>query len=282
MIPNERGLEIKVGLFLLLGLLVAGGLIVQFGRIGEGWHENYYIEVKFPDASGLYKGAEVLMSGAKVGRVADHPSLIPGEDGVITRLRILNEIKIPKGSEFRVGSSGLLGDRFIQIQRIPDQETSEMLSPGSTVVGRREAGLDDFTRDAEEIVSKAKELLATLQSASTKFDTDLLSEENLENTRLLLAGAGKTATEIAEATERLDSIFKQATVAMEALGSAARNIEQLALDARQGRGILSAVINDDQLSRDLRQFIANIRARGILFYRDRPADEGPAPRGRSR
>ncbi|MFQ3577883.1 MAG: hypothetical protein SNJ52_02590, partial [Verrucomicrobiia bacterium] len=70
--------------------------------------------------------------------------------------------------------------------------------------------------------------------------------------------------------------------AMEALGSAAGNIEQLALDARQGRGILAAVINDEQLSRDLKQFISNIRARGILFYRDRPSEEAPAARGRTR
>jgi len=34
---HERGLEFKVGAFVFVGLAMLGALVVQFGRLGEGF-----------------------------------------------------------------------------------------------------------------------------------------------------------------------------------------------------------------------------------------------------
>jgi ABC-type transporter Mla subunit MlaD len=34
---SDKGLELKVGAFVLIGLAVLAGLLVQFGRLGEGF-----------------------------------------------------------------------------------------------------------------------------------------------------------------------------------------------------------------------------------------------------
>src|SRR5215210_7794213 len=147
---GQRGLEFKVGAFVILGLAVLGALVVQFGRVGDGFKTYYDITIQFPNASGLLKGSDVLLAGAKIGRVATGPRLRSGVEGVAVMLRIFDYVKIPVGSKFTVGSSGLLGDRFVDVQPPPGQP-SEFLHPNAQIAGTRETGMDDLTREGGEL-----------------------------------------------------------------------------------------------------------------------------------
>ena len=107
---HERGLEFKVGIFVFAGLAMLGALVVQFGRLGEGFKTYYGVTVRFTDASGLLKGSDILLSGAKIGQVAGGPRMVREGNVVDVPLKIYDYVKIPEGSKFTVGSSGLLGD----------------------------------------------------------------------------------------------------------------------------------------------------------------------------
>src|SRR6185312_13806353 len=120
---QERGLEFKVGAFVVVGLGVLAALVVQFGRLGEGFKTYYGLTVRFPDASGLLKGSDVLLAGAKIGRVSGGLRLAQSGQGVDVPLRIFDYVKIPTGSKFSVGSSGLLGDRFVSVTTPPGEPT---------------------------------------------------------------------------------------------------------------------------------------------------------------
>src|SRR5207237_5519348 len=95
---RDRALELKVGIFVAIGLAMIAGFVLKFGRLGEGLKIYYDVTVRFKDASGLLKGSDILLSGAKIGRVAGGPRLL-GE-GVAVPLRIYEYVKIPKGSQF--------------------------------------------------------------------------------------------------------------------------------------------------------------------------------------
>ena len=66
---------------------------------------------------------------------------------------------------------------------------------------------------------------------------------------------------------------------------AADNLQNTITDARrvvrsatQGKGLVAALLNDQQLANDLHALITNLRAHGILFYRDSAAKtEAKAP-----
>ena len=107
---HERGLEFKVGIFVFVGLAMVGALLVQFGRLGEGFKTYYFLTVRFTNASGLLKGSDVLLAGARIGKVAGGPRLIREGDGVAVPLKIYDYVKLPEATKFSVGSSGLLGD----------------------------------------------------------------------------------------------------------------------------------------------------------------------------
>jgi phospholipid/cholesterol/gamma-HCH transport system substrate-binding protein len=71
--PERRTAEIYVGLFLAIGFAVIAVMVVKFGKLGRGFKEFYEITVQFPNASGLVKGADVLMAGARIGNAATDP-----------------------------------------------------------------------------------------------------------------------------------------------------------------------------------------------------------------
>ncbi len=266
---REKHLEIKVGIFVLVGLAVAGGLVVQFGRLGERIVSTYRIDVKFPDASGLYKGAEVLMSGARVGRVAGSPELLEEQSGVLVRLSVYEDTKIPKDSVFRVGSSGLLGDRFVQIRPGERKEGEEnFIQPGGMVEGKREAGLDDLTRDGQDVMAELKNAVGKIGETLDRIDSQVLTEENLASVSATLKSIEVASEDVAGFTGSFKEWDGKARQALDDVASAAANVDNILARARGGSGLLGAIVNDRQLAEDLKGLISNLRQRGILFYRD--------------
>src|ERR1041385_3921793 len=95
---HERGLEFKVGIFVFVGLAMVGALLVQFGRLGEGFKTYYALTVRFTDASGLLKGSDVLLAGARIGKVAGGPRLVREGAGVAVPPKIYDYVKVPEGA----------------------------------------------------------------------------------------------------------------------------------------------------------------------------------------
>src|SRR5947208_1496944 len=143
---QERGLEFKVGAFVFFGLAMLGALVVQFGRLGEGLKTYYPLTVRFSDASGLLKGSDVLLARAKIGKVSGGQRMVREGQGADVPLKIYDYIKIPETSKFTVGSSGLLGDRFVNVV-MPSGQTKAFLSPNAHISCAEETGIDDITRE---------------------------------------------------------------------------------------------------------------------------------------
>src|SRR5437016_14102801 len=123
---HERGLDFEVGIVVFAGLAMLGALVVQCGRRGEGFKTYYELTIRFSDASGLLKGSDVLLAGARIGKVSGGPRLVREGNGVAVPLKIYDYIKIPQGSSFTVGSSGLLGDRFVNVTMPPGERKASI------------------------------------------------------------------------------------------------------------------------------------------------------------
>ncbi|HWB60976.1 MAG TPA: MlaD family protein [Chthoniobacteraceae bacterium] len=118
---KENGLEVKVGLFLCIGLLIIAAMILQFGLGGkQGIFKKYYpLVVDLPDADGLLKNSKVQLGGAPIGYVSTKPVLTKSLGTVRVILNVDDSVKIPIGSTFEVGSSGLLGDKYVIVTTAP-------------------------------------------------------------------------------------------------------------------------------------------------------------------
>ena len=274
---HERGLEFKVGAFVFVGLAILAALVVQFGRVGEGFKSYYPITVRFSDASGLLKGSDVLLAGAKIGRVSDGPHLVKEGQGVAVPLRIFDFVKIPVGSKFMVGSSGLLGDRFVSVSTPPGPPTG-YIAKNAFVDGARETGLDDLTREGGNLVNDLRGTVQNINTAVTRLNQEALSTGNMENLKASIEQLNDATGSLAESSKKLDSVIEKADSAMGSAKQAADDLKSAMVDARklfksatEGKGLLAAVLTNQELANDLRALISNLRAHGVLFYRDSAA-----------
>ena len=129
MSAKENGLEVKVGLFMCIGLAIIGAMVLEFslgGKQGFKKYESFYVDL--PDAAGLLKGSEVLLAGSNIGFVADKPRLSSSLSTVRVTLKIDEKVKIPIGSTFKVASSGLLGDKYVSVQMGANFDSSKFNS----------------------------------------------------------------------------------------------------------------------------------------------------------
>ena len=264
---HERGLEFKVGIFVFIGCAALAGLVVKFGRLGEGVKTYYQLTVRFADASGLLTNSDVLLAGAKIGRVAGGPRLVRDGPGVYVPLRIFDYVKIPVGSKFTVGSSGLLGDRFVTVTP-PTGAPSGYILKDAFVDGTRETGFDDLTRQGSELVGDVR-------TTVKKLNEETLSAQNMENLKASMEHLNQATTALAQSSKKLDGVIQQADSTMASAKQAADSLQGAIADTRkvlrsamQGKGLVAALLNDQQLANDLHALISNLRAHGVLFYRD--------------
>jgi phospholipid/cholesterol/gamma-HCH transport system substrate-binding protein len=280
---HERGLEFKVGIFVFVGLAMLGALLVQFGRLGEGFKTYYAVTVRFTNASGLLKGSDVLLAGARIGKVSGGPRLVREGDGVAVPLKIYDYVKVPEGTKFSVGSSGLLGDRFVVVTP-PSGPAKGYLPPNAYIDGTRETGIDDLTREGGALVSDLRGTVQKIDTTVNRLNQDTLSSANMENLKSSMEHLNQATGALAESSKKLDGVIEQADSTMASAKKAADNLQNAIGDTRkvlqsatQGKGLVATLLNDQQLANDLHALITNLRAHGVLFYRDSAATTQTKP-----
>ena len=279
MTTEDRKTQIKVGIFILIGLTITGMLVVYFGRLGEGFASYYNLRVEFANASGVIRGSEVLLAGAKVGRVISEPEILPDMHGVSVELRILERVRIPVGSEFSIGSSGLLGDKYIQIVLKDSKPDGQTIEPDSTIKGSDIGdGFGGLTEGAGDLIADLRNTVKNINAVVTKLDQSVLSKSELESVSATIKNLQTTSGKLAESSGRFDSLLKTGQETMESGKKAADALHQLTDQARTGKGMLGTLVSNREMAENLRAFILNLRKHGILWYKDtqKPA-KGDAP-----
>ncbi|MGJ8675995.1 MAG: MlaD family protein [Akkermansiaceae bacterium] len=270
---QEKRRETTAGLFVLIGFLLLGGLIVQFGRLGGSFTDKYPLFVEFPETAGIINNSEVRLRGAKVGRVASKPELIIDGNTSYVKMKLLirDDVKIPQDSLFQIGSSGLLGDKYIDITP-PKTASSEFHTAGATITGDSSGNFDAIKSDAENIARDTSKLIKDAQITMTKVNDALdsiksssdslnltintvnqqfLSEKNKGSFSLMLKNFEVSSLKIKEASEQLQptitearetitdfritlaSIEKSANAALEPIPNAVKSIDRAASKAEQ-------------------------------------------------
>jgi phospholipid/cholesterol/gamma-HCH transport system substrate-binding protein len=252
MAASKKRTEVLVGLFLLIGFAILAGLVLQFGKFSDHLRGQYLLTVVFDDASGVIKGSEVRMGGAKIGQVADLPELNDAVQ-VEVRLAIREVIRIPAGSGFQVSSATLLGDKLIVVVPPADRSLG-FIAPGSRLTGSGATGLEalqssaaNVGKDVERMLKQAEQTLgkvdgavADIQAASKqlgdavgKINRSALAEKNLANLDTILENLASTTREWKTASTKLEPTLGEAREAIQAVRKAADTAETTLKSADQ-------------------------------------------------
>ncbi len=152
--------ELRVGLFVLVGLIILGLAIFYItgaGMLGP----KYRLYTYLPEVEGVTAGAPVRLDGVEIGNVEKiglnpRPSNRSQSIQLVLRIdkRFMNDVRTD--STASLVTEGLLGDRYVTIKR---GLSGESLKPNSTVPGAPAVAMTDM-------VERGTDLLVTLNTVS--------------------------------------------------------------------------------------------------------------------
>jgi phospholipid/cholesterol/gamma-HCH transport system substrate-binding protein len=252
---QATNLETKMGIFLLLGIGLICSLIILFGEVPDLFKPTYALTVQFPDASGLLKGSDIYLAGAVIGRVTSDPHYLPDKGFVEVGLKINKEVSIHKDASYEIGSSGLLGDRFVVVKPAPGNplnDTTEFWKDGDLVPGKTETGITDIMESSKPLIDRANHIAAQLDDMITRLNTDVLSGTSTDDLK-------ETIAKLRHMVDSGDTMIS--------------NANDLLSEAKTGKGVLGRLINDKQTGDNFRDLISNLKTHGPIFYKDDTADK---------
>ena len=108
----RRGVELGVGVFLLIGILALAYLSLRLGQVDLFGRSGYTVHADFPTAGGLKGGAAVEIAGVAVGRVES--SELRDYQARVT-MHIQSDVKLQDDAIVSIKTKGLIGEKFVQI-----------------------------------------------------------------------------------------------------------------------------------------------------------------------
>lgn len=266
--------EVKVGLFVFLGLVAFFAALFTFTDVGT-FRGRYYVTTVVEDAGGMRRGDPVQMRGVNIGRVAEF-GMVP--EGVALRMELYDEYEVPRGSRALVKSSGLLGGMVVDI--VPGTG-GEPVEDGGTIPGTVEQGLmaeaAGLGSRADTALSRVNALLAPQTVGAVGQSAQELQTLLMELNQLAAQQRGELAAlsgslrrsaegferattggELERAVARVDLLTARADETVLSLGRASGSLEAVLARLERGEGTLGRLSTDDSLYINLNATIANL------------------------
>src|SRR2546423_9090388 len=174
---SKSRLEWRVGLFVVIGLILLAGLVIQFSK-GINLAKKYTIIMRAGNVGGLKTKASVLMSGVQVGVVRDI-TLGPQGTNVSIWLTIYKQYEIHKDARFTIEQSGFLGDEYVAIR--PTENAGPIFGDREVVEAESPLNMQEVARSAAGFLQRLEETANKLNGAIADVRKLLLNENTLTN-----------------------------------------------------------------------------------------------------
>lgn len=255
--------EAKVGLFTISGLLLLFIAVLHLSGYNPARDNDYTVYVGFNKVTGLAPQAEVLYAGVHAGRVE---SVRPDGRGVEVTITVDPSIKIPRDAAVTIGSSGVMGDKYISI--LPEKSISpEYLENGDFIVGQDEQGIDTVIEQAGKTLESVQQLLASVNDivGNPKLkDSMLKSAVNVRditaNIRDMTAAISRIVVRNEDQADAMMANLVSATASMnQAMDTISRMADDVSDDGATAANLKLAIVNLRKTSEDISASASAIR-----------------------
>jgi phospholipid/cholesterol/gamma-HCH transport system substrate-binding protein len=204
---NERVMQFRIGMFVIVAGLVLTMMIVWFGESPSLFRNHGFVKVRYAEAPGVAEGITVRKSGIRIGEVLsidldDRPGL---PDSVIVVLSLDPKYKIRKDSVPRITRS-LIGD--VAIDLMPGS-SSEIITMGKIPATAPEL-VGDVTPDPAKALAAATSAfekvggtLKAIEEAATGFSTVAKKAEKLDEFIDTIGDTGRNISAAAKGINRV-------------------------------------------------------------------------------
>lgn len=164
MIFGQSKLELKVGIFVFVGLIILCTFVLLIGDV-KTWTSGYKINFVFNFINGVKLGAPVRFAGVDVGEVKAINFIFSPEQKS-TQVQVVgwvkNKAKIPADSQVWVNTLGLLGEKYIEI--MPGKDYGNFLGNNQTLVGHEPIAMHEVADLAKGLVGSIDDTMKKINS----------------------------------------------------------------------------------------------------------------------
>lgn len=206
---NERVMQFRIGMFVIVAGLVLTMLIVWFGESPALFRDHGYLTVRFVEAPGIAVGIPVRKSGIRIGEVsAIQFDLRPGAgDGVLVTMALEHQYPLADGAVPRL-SRALIGD--VSIDMLPGEGQGELVLSPSPSASMQEGRIIEGTVSPDPSNALAAATIAferagdTLQAIDEAAKAIAAVADKVEDIPGLITTWRDTGAKAGSLAERLD------------------------------------------------------------------------------
>ncbi|MDR3211829.1 MAG: MlaD family protein [Planctomycetota bacterium] len=161
---NLAGMEMTIGFTVVAALVILMVMLFVWGNNSSFLDKHYWAVVEMNNVSGLREGAPVKIGGFQIGKVSAI-ELDSNSRNIVISLSIDDNRRIPRDSMAKIGTSGLVGDSFLDI--IPGHSEDNLKRAASKDAAERiqsapPAELSDLMLQANTLGTKLNSILDSL------------------------------------------------------------------------------------------------------------------------
>lgn len=239
-------LEAKVGAFVVAGLVLMGTAIFLLGDYT--FEKRYTLYAQFHDVANLNRNSPVKLSGVEIGQVRDI-QLAGGMAKCVLAIR--KGVDIYKDAEFAIGSTGIIGSKYLQIdQGHPD---SGVIAPETTVRGTDPVSIEKALTKA---LNSLQGILTEINSEGPRGSLTGNLKETVANLREMTANLNDlietTKPNLEKAMARTDGITQK-------LDAVLAKTDQMMAGLSTDKGAVGALLHDEKVKEDVKQTVASVR-----------------------
>jgi phospholipid/cholesterol/gamma-HCH transport system substrate-binding protein len=164
MIFGKSRLELKVGIFVFIGLTILATFILLIGHF-KTLAISHRVDFLFNFVNGVKVGAPIRFAGVDIGEVkALKVAFVPDEGK--NKIRVIGwlrkDVKIPSDSTVWVNTLGLLGEKYIEI--MPGNNYKDLVAVNQVIVGNDPIPMHELTLLVKGIADNLDEIILKVKN----------------------------------------------------------------------------------------------------------------------
>ncbi len=251
---NNLKTQLRVGIFLSIGLVLILGSIFMLGADRAFFKSYTILHAHFEQVQGLAEGSVISFSGITVGNIKKI-QILPEKNLIDLVLQVDNEFmpRVTEGSQVEIRTQGALGDKFIFI--IPGDPKAKPLTNGSII---DVAKATDILGILSERGSEAEKIFDIIHEIY-RFTKTLNAENRTDKILSSLASATSKIDKTATATQKIAEGFSDGK-----LKSAVDHLDSVLAKLDRGQGTLGALINDPAVHQQLKSLLGGSNRKSYM------------------
>ncbi len=249
---NEKKTEVRVGVFVLVGLGLIMASVLFLGGQESIFNIHNHYRTHFPKVDGLVGGAKVVLGGLQIGTVKKVDFDNSTRDIIIEFAveRKYAQWLRKDSTTVEIVTQGVLGDKYLSINA-GDPAQPEIEDKGDVPVGA--------TKDLSQLLSSSELLMTKLATTTDDLERVLAAFNRNNRADQFFSGLASTSKNLSEMSAKLNDQVNKAE-----LRSAINHLNSILDKVDRGQGSLGALINDPGLYDDAKALVGQTNRNRIM------------------